>query len=364
MATKSRNWCFTRQSTDAEAAAWAATAAALPCPFPHWKDDPRVKYICFQIEKAPDTGKLHVQGCICMKSPCRMTAVKTLVGNNPHCEVTKDLKGASDYCKKPESRVHGPYEFGDLPQQGKRTDLATLYSDIKAGKKMSTILEENPSAARFEKSAKLMRFCLMESSSDRQAQGVKVYVFWGATDLGKTYTAYNLMDPKNVFKFDPPETRQANLWFDGYEGERTIIFDEFNGDNYCSLNKLKSLLDVYKCRLQVKGGYTWANWTTVILTSNYPPRQWYTVAPSEAASLLAPLKRRIYQIRHFISRGIYITEDWDGNATSDQLEVEPPATQVDVAAAEPHASTAAYADPITIDDNDDGVIMFVPSDNE
>ena len=247
----------------------------------------------------------------------------------------RSVKGSSDYCKKPESRFAGPWEFGDLPNQGKRTDLATLYTDIKAGKKMSSILEENPSVARFEKAAKLMRFCLMETQSDRQAPGVKVYVFWGNTDLGKTYTAYNIMDPNNCFKMDPPDRKQSTLWFDGYEGERTLIMDEFNGDNYCSLNKLKVLLDVYKCRLEVKGGYTWANWTTVIITSNYPPREWYPVLPSEADRLLNPLKRRIYQIRHFTSRGIYQEETWDGEPVGDLKEVEAPPTAPMAAAAPP-----------------------------
>ena len=278
-----------------------------------------------------------------------MSAIKNLIGNNPHVEITKDVKGASDYCKKPDTRFAGPWEFGKLPTQGKRTDLADLYSDIKAGKTCSELLEANPSVARFEKYIKFMKFSVMEKASDRQTQGVKVYIFWGDTDLGKTYTAFNIMDPGHIFKMDPPSVKNSNLWFDGYEGERTLLLDEFKGDNYCSIDRLKTLLDVYKCRLDVKGSFSWAAWTTVIICSNYAPRDWYAVAPTDAQRVLAPLKRRIYQIRHFTARGIYQEEDWDGEHIGDLKEVELPPTQ-------PVAAAAADAD-------DDDSIQMVDGDD-
>ena len=60
------------------------------------------------------------------------------------------------------------------------------------------MLEEDPCVAKFEKQIKFMRFNIQEGDSDRQLRGVKTYVFYGPTDMGKTYTAMNLMDPANV----------------------------------------------------------------------------------------------------------------------------------------------------------------------
>lgn len=342
--SKSRNWVFTKQATEAESEQWNTANAVIPEPF-KWHTDSRVKYVKYQIERAPETGKLHVQGMIIIKSATKMTTVKNLIGDNPHVEICKDVAKSVQYCGKAESRIFGPWEHGDLPKQGKRTDLVQLWSDVKSHKRTRDMLEEDPRVAKFEKQIKFMRFNVMDAESDRQMQGVKVYVFYGDTDLGKTYTAMNLMDDKNnVFKMDPPASKGQNLWWDAYEGERTLVLDEFEGENYCSLNKLKVLLDKYKCRLDVKGAFTWAAWTTVIICSNTAPRNWYQVLPSDETRYLGPLKRRIYQIRHFVARGFYVIEDWDGKILSDQMEVEAPLSE--------------KVTPVMLDDDD--IIPSVP----
>ena len=89
------------------------------------------------------------------------------------------------------------------------------------------------------------------------------------------------------------------------------------------MRTLNGLLDVYKKRIPVKGSFNWALWTTVIICSNTPPRAWYEVNPMDSERLIGPLKRRIYQIRKFIARGIYVIEDWDGNVLSDQIDINP-----------------------------------------
>lgn len=326
---QSRNWVFTRQSTEDEARQWTNTAAAsIPEPF-KWHEDDKVTYVKYQIERAPDTGKLHIQGMICFKGSTRMSRVKNVVGNNPHVEICKNTTKSSEYCGKADSRVFGPWEHGTCPAgQGARTDLVKVWADVKAHKRTHDMIEEDPRVCKFEKAIKMMRFAHSEMSSDRQMQGVKVYVFYGDTDMGKTYCALNIMDtPGNIFKMDPPACKGQTLWWDAYEGERTLVLDEFEGENYCSLSKLKVLLDKYKCRLDVKGAFTWAAWTTVIICSNTAPKDWYEVAPTMEDKFLGPLKRRIYQIRHFVARAYYIIEDWDKKALSDQIQVDAPLSQ-------------------------------------
>lgn len=327
MTSQSRNWVFTRQATQAEATTWNATAAAVIVDPFTWHTEDKVTFCKYQIERAPTTGQLHVQGMISFKASCRPTAVKKLIGNNPHVEICKDVKASLEYCGKAESRVWGPWEHGTAPAgQGKRTDLHKIWTDVKAGKRTLDMIEEDPSIAKFEKHLKFLRFAHQEAESDRQATGIKCMIFYGETDLGKTYAAMNCIDPTSVFKMDPPASKGATLWWDGYEGEHTVVLDEFEGDNYCSLSKLKTLLDCYKCRLDVKGSFTWAAWKTVILCSNSAPRTWYPFAPAQR-SIIQPLIRRITEIRHFTARGKYIIEDWDGLQLSDELDVEMPPTR-------------------------------------
>lgn len=322
--SQSRNWVFTRQATEVESALWLSSAAALTDPF-SWHRDERVKFCVYQIERAPTTGQLHVQGLICFSSPRRLAAIKTLVGNNPHCEACKSVSGSITYCSKAETRVAGPWTHGDPPaEKGKKICLADLYADIKSHKRTAEMLEANPDVARYEKALKFMKFNVEEGLSDRQKQGVKTYVFWGATDLGKTYSAINLFCPTGDYYILGKADKQATLWFDGYDGQRTLIIDDFSSD-VCSLEYLKRVLDVYKLNVPIKGGFAWAQWTQVIITSNYSPLHWFHGAMGQAVDT-DPLKRRIYEIRHFTARGKYVKESFEGEPIGSETDVEAPAT--------------------------------------
>ena len=103
--SQSRNWVFTRQATQAEAAGWNNTAAAaIPEPFA-WHTDARIKFVKYQIERAPTTGQLHIQGMISFKGNTKMSTVTNLLGNNPHLEVCKDVKASYDYCGRSEEHT-------------------------------------------------------------------------------------------------------------------------------------------------------------------------------------------------------------------------------------------------------------------
>lgn len=212
--------------------------------------------------------------------------IKIRVGNDPHAEVTKTPEVAAKYCKKEESRVAGPWEYGyrefayylyDFPRdvghqgQGKRRDIDELWDKVKLGCRTYELYQENPARSKFDKAIKSMRFVAEEWKSDRQIPGVNVIVLYGDTACGKTYAAINIWGKDgDYFKLDCTGVKGGSLWFDGYEGQRTLIIDDFD-DNVCSVGFLKTLLDKYKLRIPVKGTHSWACWTTVVITSNYHP---------------------------------------------------------------------------------------------
>ena len=85
--------------------------------------DDRLRYLVAQVEVAPDTGNIHVQGFLVARRAIRLRQVKNLIGDDtahvePRFASTRQL--AADYCKKLESREdpdRQPLELGELVEQ-------------------------------------------------------------------------------------------------------------------------------------------------------------------------------------------------------------------------------------------------------
>lgn len=83
----------------------------LPCG--DWDD---VKYVTYQVERCPKTGRLHYQGYIEFTGKKTWSWVhKNLKGlETAHLEQRKGSQDeAINYCQKVESRVRGPFEHGE-----------------------------------------------------------------------------------------------------------------------------------------------------------------------------------------------------------------------------------------------------------
>lgn len=84
----------------------------------------------FQVESAPSTGILHIQGYISFKDAVSMTAVKkTLDMPGVHLEPAhSDAQTNFKYCTKKDTRVFGPWAYGNFGGPGHRSDLDALYA--------------------------------------------------------------------------------------------------------------------------------------------------------------------------------------------------------------------------------------------
>lgn len=115
---------------------------------------------------------------------------------------------------------------------------------------------------------------------------VKVYI--GPTGTGKSRKAHD--EDKITW------THHGDRWFDGYENQESVLFDDFEGiKSGVPFRKLLQLTDRYPLKVPVKGGFV--NWRPrlIIFTTNVEPDAWY---PEED---IAPLRRRITSITRFAS---------------------------------------------------------------
>ena len=113
----------------------------------------------------------------------------------------------------------------------------------------------------------------VEKKMFNQFRTVTVFTYYGESGTGKTLEAvYNAGDPLSYFRMPVPK---GDVWWDGYDPSihKVLILDEYNG--WMQLNMLKQVLDGYPLRIEIKGGQTYAAWTTVYITSNTRPHDWY-----------------------------------------------------------------------------------------
>ena len=216
---------------------------------------------------------------------------KNYIGSTAHIEKSRGTpRQNKDYCTKSDTRICGPWEWGqcDTHQQGHRSDLDEVCTKITTGVSMRQIAVDHPvTYVRCQRGLQALQHIVIESPTWRT---ITVTVLWGPTGCGKTRSAYESTPsglPKPYFVVMPAQ------WWDGYNGQDTIIFDDFYGQ--IRMADMLRYLDGYPVQLPVKGGFVWAQWTKVYITSNTDPDSWYTSVPAET---IAAFRRRVSEVIH------------------------------------------------------------------
>lgn len=251
-----KNWCF----TDWKLADWEDFVDA-PDELGIDTSGRILAYCCWGEEIAPKTGKKHYQGWLQLKKKLTLGQLKKqLKMPDLHLEACKGNEEQNNkYCKK-----EGKYwTLGKFTKQGQRTDLEKLYKEIKNGKTVEEIMDTDFGTYCRYRRGILDAVELCQKRVRSQFRQVEVDYAFGPTESGKTRWG---MSHNDVFKIQGSEMN----WFDGYNGEKTLVIDEYAND--LKITKLLGILDGYQLRLPVKGGFTWANWDHVIITSNIEPQ--------------------------------------------------------------------------------------------
>ena len=247
---------------------------------------PKSTYLIYQLEKCPTTGRLHWQGYIEMASKSRMPAVKKALGDlGAHLEPRRGTPSeASDYCKKSNTRIHGPYEFGELrADPGKRHDLASACAIVRDRGFYALYAEGYHDAIIAQYRGGLKELHVLRNMKFAfEARDVIATAIIGPSGVGKTHWAYEKYGFRNVYCL--PECNNAIPWFDQYDGQDVLLIDEME-KNKIAYTMLLKILDKWPLKLQIKGAIENAGWTKVILTSNHHPSTWYDWAVHDRDAL-------------------------------------------------------------------------------
>ncbi|ASH99189.1 replication-associated protein [Giant panda circovirus 3] len=274
--TPGKYWCFTSYHND--------------CPV---FDAGTMQYLVYGGEICPRTERRHWQCYVEFKSNKRRKAVSKMF-NGVHLERRNGTaQEAATYCKKDEQFVeHG--SIGEV-NQGRRTDIHDAASLVAAGQSVRSIAESNPRL--FAQYGRGLTFLSAVTNSGRSIRwrDVKCQMWWGKTNLNKTRTWFDKYWDEGCYRF---QYGNGKSWWDGYDGEKHILFDEFN----CQilLSEMLMLTDGYPMRLECKGSHTYAKWETVTIISNDDPQFFYNSCSTDKRNAFA---RRFEKLIHFTSEG-------------------------------------------------------------
>lgn len=237
------------------------------------------QHACYMVagQEVGESGTPHIQGYAELPGPvAQSTVVKWLP--RAHLEKRKgNAKQAAQYCMK-----DGNYEeIGTRSQQGDRVDIKACTDKIKAGKRMRDVADEEPVAyVKYHRGLEKLQKILIVPRTEIP----DVRVYWGSTGTGKTARAMEWLPDAYMW------TPALGKWWDGYEGEKDVILDEFRGQ--IPFGQLLNLLDRYQAKVEFKGGVCQFAGTRICLTSPLPPAKWYKDLDQE--DKLEQLLRRIH----------------------------------------------------------------------
>jgi len=261
-----------------------------------------IRYAIYQQELAPTTNAKHYQGYLELSRPARMRQVKTwLHSPTAHLEPRNGTPAqAIAYCSKVETRVEGtePVSHGQPSgEQGKRNDLEGAVAILKAGGTMHDVLEHSPETLiRYTRGLQSVQELYQSRAHLAPRLDLRVVVLVGPPGCGKTRAVYDLAGTTSVYTL----TQSASTtWWNGYQAHPTLLLDDYYG--WISWGELLKVLDIYQYRPQTKGGFTYAAYTTVYITSNKPWDHWYKRPFADQGAL----QRRIHEVWTYSADGTH-----------------------------------------------------------
>lgn len=309
---RAKNWVFTINNYD-EFELTKLSNAGRDLELPYSKrqgnriTNGRLQLRCLGYQsETGERGTPHIQGFVCFSQAVYFSQIEAgfTRGDGSHKIRLATMRGTpqenATYCSKGASadgRV--PYTFyGDLPPgQGGRTDLSRLVQAIREGAgERELFIQHGEEFLKFANGIKRARLLFVPARSYK----TKVCWCFGPTGSGKSRWV-NEVEPGAYWK-DP-----TNHWWDGYDGQESVIVDDYRRD-FSTFSTLLRLLDRYPLTVQVKGGTVQFAARRIYFTSPVGPgRMW----ESRTAEDLQQLFRRIEVVLEFpINETCTMPIDW------------------------------------------------------
>lgn len=270
-----RSVCFTAFHNEA-----SKMMAILESSEPH---ELPVRYLCYGNEICPETKRPHEQSFMMLTKRLSFRQVKKLLGEK--CRFVP-IDGTPAHNIKYCSKDGDFHEWGDPPKQGCRTDLKETVDAIWRGEiSVDDIMLDNPKFYH-------MYGRTLRDNEDKYLTSLRRnwhcqgYWFYGPTGTGKSYTALTKFPDAYVHNLDDKG------WWDGYQGEETVLIDDFRPGTL-PYNQLLGLMQEHPFTVPRRGRCPYPMLAKrVIITAPMHPEEAFKHLP-KTDSILQLLRRLI-----------------------------------------------------------------------
>nr|AIY31236.1 putative replicase protein [Dromedary stool-associated circular ssDNA virus] len=194
-----------------------------------------------------------------------------------HCEVRRGTgQQAIKYCQK----GFDFWELGEPKRQGSRSDLVNCKQLLEEGVSMIELAQAHfGDFVRYYRG--LYQYADLLSREKQRTAGlseVEVTVFIGPAGSGKTYNCSKIKaeyEENGMGCYQFMQQQNGKCYFDGYEKQKCIWFDEFTGSTM-QFNHWCRLADKYGVRVETKGGSVQiSGLKRIIISTIIPPGEWW-----------------------------------------------------------------------------------------
>lgn len=261
-----------------------------------WNQD--VQYAVFQREQCPTTGRLHWQGYVQFKRTRTQRQCKEVLGRGSHVLLSRGTPEENEvYCTKEDTRVAGPFRFGqrvDGDQRGRRTDIAEAAAAIRDGgdRALRDLIRTSPELfVRYWRGFDALISRVIPPRDSNDTPDVRVY--HGLSGSGKSRSVHEEFGADQIY-----QKNGSNKWWCGYTGQKCILFDDFAGSMEIPPVELLRICDRYAHGVETKGGRVVMGKATVIFTTMIHWSLWYR-ASDEWQTQRPAFERRVRIFRSY-----------------------------------------------------------------
>lgn len=268
-------------------------------------------YFCM-VDEIATTGTYHTHIFLFSPSPMRFSTVKNRFSTAHIEKAYGSAKANRAYIlkeghwadtDKAETSVSGTFEeWGDLPaeKEEEAPEMFKLIQDLRAGKSVMEIIEDNPKLAFRIREIETLRQAILEEKYSAENRALEVTYLYGASGTGKTRGIFEKHDRKSICRITDYGSRNG-VRFDAYHCQDVLVLEEFHSQ--IPISAMLNYLDIYPLTLPARYTDRIACYTKVYITSNIPLEEQYRDIQRYQMETWRAFLRRVQNVIEYLRDG-------------------------------------------------------------